>query len=313
MKSDPLPTPFILPGEPISARQLSQLARVASRNSPSPGGFVNGIFSLQAPVLSEGTQTVIQGGGSVSIKVVLIDTDIEGIDEVEPQDFLTASDITLTEDQEGWEKKFQEPPDDDLTENWVDDDRLNLHRFRRRKLRLKVYGSSPITGTLQTYSGEDDEIKLSTLASNEDDVYNGDTITITDGTGEGQTRTILDFIGSSRVATVDSPFDPETDNTSVYAITSSRDLALDYETVEDAVNERLIIRYKYIDVWYDDRKPFYVGEYTRADYPDFDENEAFPPEGLPEGFLNRKFRGIVVNGVLVTILCKPLPAPELPD
>jgi hypothetical protein len=82
---------------------------------------------------------------------------------------------------------------------------------------------------------------------------------------------------------------------------------------EEEGDERKIVRYATTSVKYDDGKPFNVGQYTRADYPDFPENDIFPPAGLPEGFLKRKYRGIAINGVLITALCKMLPPPELPE
>lgn len=65
--------------------------------------------------------------------------------------------------------------------------------------------------------------------------------------------------------------------------------------------------------YYDDGADFLVGEYTRSDYPDFDENEIFPPAGLPEGFLNKRYRAVAVNGTIMTIFCEVLSPPPLPD
>lgn len=62
------------------------------------------------------------------------------------------------------------------------------------------------------------KIILSSDASGEDDVYNGMQIEITAGSGEGQTRIITDYAGATRVASVDSTWDTNPDNTSEYHI-----------------------------------------------------------------------------------------------
>lgn len=176
------------------------------------------------------------GGGSGDVKIVLIDADIPGIEEANPGDYWEEADIDLGEDDD-WEVKFQDPPDDDLTANWVSG--LNRWRYDRVQVDLKYYQS-------------DDE-----------------------------------------------------------------DSSLAYSVIDDEANERKIVRYATTSVWYDDGKPFLVGKYTRADYPDFDESTEFPSDeeggDLPLGFLNRRYRGIAINGVLITASCKVLPAPELPD
>ena len=75
-------------------------------------------------------------------------------------------------------------------------------------------------------------------------------------------------------------------------------------------------------VFYDDGKAFKVGEYKKIDYPDYPEDEVFPPDGTgtydeaPEGFFNRRYRMIAVrddedNWILVTGLCQVVPAPSL--
>lgn len=253
------------------------------------------------------------GGGSstpVNIKIVLIDADIPGIDEAAPQDLLETADIPLGSGEETWDVFFQDPPDDDYAENLVDN--LNLWRYKRLKLTLKYFEDGDAeTGTAE--AGASTTITLEDgLASTTDDYYIGDMITIASGTGSGQSKEITDYVGSTRVATVESAWSTNPSTDSVYQITSTADRTLAYTVIDDADNDRKIVRYATTDVRYDDGKPFLVGEYQRSDYPDFPENDVFPPEGLPEGFLNRRFRGIVIGGVLVTILCKPLPAPELP-
>lgn len=72
--------------------------------------------------------------------------------------------------------------------------------------------------------------------------------------------------------------------------------------------------YATVTIFYDDGDDFKVGKYTRADYPDYDPEAPWPPPDVtdPDVFFKRRFRGITINGVLVTILCKMLPAPPLP-
>jgi hypothetical protein len=67
-----------------------------------------------------------------------------------------------------------------------------------------------------------------------------------------------------------------------------------------------------VPIFYDDGKTFEVGKYTRQDYPSYNENLTFPPTGLTANFLHKKWRGIAINSVLVTTMCKVLPAPALP-
>jgi hypothetical protein len=201
------------------------------------------------------------GGGGATIRIVLIDADIDGITEADPQDILTDSDVELGEDEEGWSIVFQDPPDDDYGENHVDD--LNLLRYRRVKVALKYYKTTDITGTAQTGSTST-TLKLASGASSDNDFYNGDTITITGGTGSGQTKTISDYVGSTRVATVDSAWSTTPDNTSQYTITSSRNSALAYDVIDDSANDRKVVRYATTDVWYDDGKPFLGGGSRRS-------------------------------------------------
>lgn len=63
-------------------------------------------------------------------------------------------------------------------------------------------------------------ITLDTGASATDDIYNGSTIEITGGTGSGQTRVIDDYVGTTKVATVDSAWDTQPDNTSTFTVSS---------------------------------------------------------------------------------------------
>jgi hypothetical protein len=115
-----------------------------------------------------------------------------------------------------------------------------------------------------------------------------------------------------RAATAD---DPGVDEGEMILATTITD---DPGTV-DPGDERKIVRYATISVFYDDGMPFTVGEYTRADYPDYPESEVFPPDGtgtfeeLPVGFLKKRYRGIAINNVLITSLCKALSPPALPE
>jgi hypothetical protein len=264
-------------------------------------------------------------GGAVNVQVVLIDKDIllvddepKGVTEADPADILTEGDIPLTEDQvtDEYTVVFQEPPDSDYTQNTVTE--LNLYRYKRVQVDLKLYENlSSVTGTARASASS--TVMLAESASSVDNFYTGETITINVGTGAGQTRDITYYAGSTQVATVSPAWDSgqEPDVTSTYTINSGSTAFLDHTIIDDAENTRLIVRYKTISVWYDDGKPFLVGKYKRSDYPDYPENEAFPPDGTgtyaeqAEGFFNRKFRGIVIGGVLITALCKPLPPPEL--
>lgn len=286
-------------------------------DEPGIKRVIAGVRKVERMPASSGLRTRKKGddpgGGttsvSVNIKIVLIDADIEGVLEADPQKILTDTDVEEVLGT-GNAIVFQDPPDDDYDLNQVDD--LNLWKYRRTKVSLKVYESAAAEiGTAQ--DGDTSEITLATEASSEDDFYAGDIITLTSGTGSGQSKTITDYDGTTKVATVESAWSTDPDNTTEYSITSSKNLSLAYTTIDDSENNRVIVRYSTIDVWYDDGKPFVVGEYQRADYPDYPENDAFPPEGLPEGFLNRRYRGIVINGVLITALCRVLPAPELPE
>jgi hypothetical protein len=66
------------------------------------------------------------------------------------------------------------------------------------------------------------EIILSVTETGVDNFFVGDEISLTGGTGKGQRRTILSYNGTTKVATVDSPFDPLPDATSTYSIFHTR-------------------------------------------------------------------------------------------
>jgi hypothetical protein len=67
-------------------------------------------------------------------------------------------------------------------------------------------------------SGTSITIELPSGASSINDFYNERIIKITAGTGTGQTRTITDYVGTTRIATVDSTWGTNPDNTSVFII-----------------------------------------------------------------------------------------------
>ena len=74
-----------------------------------------------------------------------------------------------------------------------------------------------ITGTAQ--NGASTTITLAASSSAVSGYYAGATISITSGTGSGQTKTITAYNGSTKVATVDSDWTTNPNNTSVYSIT----------------------------------------------------------------------------------------------
>lgn len=71
-------------------------------------------------------------------------------------------------------------------------------------------------GTAQ--AGAAGSITLASGASSTDDYYNNSAVAIVSGTGAGQTRKITDYTGSTRVATVDTNWVTNPDNTSVYQV-----------------------------------------------------------------------------------------------
>lgn len=86
---------------------------------------------------------------------------------------------------------------------------------------------------------------------------------------------------------------------------------------------RQIIQYVTTDVFYDDAKGFELDEdYNREDYPDYPEDEVFPPDGTgtyaiqPPNYLKKGYPGICNKDetggwVLETILCRALEPPPL--
>jgi hypothetical protein len=76
-------------------------------------------------------------------------------------------------------------------------------------------------------SATDGTITLSAEASAIDDTYNEMLIEITAGTGSGQVRKIIDYNGTTKVATVESNFNPQPDATSIYRIDTAVTLICD--------------------------------------------------------------------------------------
>ena len=67
-------------------------------------------------------------------------------------------------------------------------------------------------------AGASTTITLAAGESATDDFFNGMLVRITGGTGSGQVRRITDYVGSTKVATVDSAWATNPDNTSTYRI-----------------------------------------------------------------------------------------------
>ena len=66
--------------------------------------------------------------------------------------------------------------------------------------------------------GAASSITLNTLASGDDDAYNGQIVFVKSGTGEDQARIVIDYNGTTKVATVDAPWDTVPDSTSAYVM-----------------------------------------------------------------------------------------------
>lgn len=71
-------------------------------------------------------------------------------------------------------------------------------------------------GTAQ--AGASGTITLQSGASSTNDYYNNAVVVITGGTGAGQSRQITDYVGSTRVASVDTNWVTNPDNTSTYIV-----------------------------------------------------------------------------------------------
>lgn len=297
------------------------LVSVASGSIPIlSGNKISGTGNQELTVLLGSTGG--GGGAAVDMKFVLIDEDIPSIQEADPSKRLADADITLTpaEVSDGYTVVFQDPPDADYDVNHVAG--LDVWAYRRQQVTLKYFADdgTPHAGTARTGSTST-TIKLASTASVVANYYRGDTIATTAGTGSGQTRTISSYNGTTQVATVSAAWSVTPDNTTQYEITSSLDKQLATSIIDDAGHEppRKVVRYATMSVYYDDGKPFTVGQYSRADFPSYPEDEVFPPDGtgtyetVPAAYLNKRYRGIAIDGVLVTALCKQLPPPALTE
>jgi hypothetical protein len=72
------------------------------------------------------------------------------------------------------------------------------------------------TGTAQAGAGSTITLRSGSVATNS--FYNGETVFLSGGTGVGQTRTIVGYVGSTKVATVNTAWATNPDNTSTYDI-----------------------------------------------------------------------------------------------
>jgi hypothetical protein len=312
--------PEIKRGDPITAKYLNQLGDSARRVLRSVGTFGNDDLQLQAPVQGGTTTSGGTTTTAASLKIVLIESSITGVKEYDPQKILTVDDIELTgpEISAGYTVVLQDPPnDDDYDANHVDS--FNLEAYKRTKLRLKVYtvDSPQNSGTAQ--GGSDNTIVLGSDASAVDGFYIGDLITLSnDSSG-----IVLLYDGATQTATMETDWGTNpTAGVTTYDVITLDDLRLAYVVKDDQTDvsigdPRKIVQFVFITVYYDDDEDFTVGEYHLDDYPDYPENEAFPPDGSgtyqeeDDSFFNERFRGIVSNNVLVTSMCKRLPPRKL--
>ncbi len=280
------------------------------------------------------------GGAATDIRIVLIDKDIDpgaledGRDSDHPSAILDEDHFVLTNDEVESDTvvTFQDPvPDDDTNYNDNIVGSLNLWAYERKSVDLKYYHTPSKTqmtsGTAQD-GGTSTSIKLADGASTMDDRYNNAYVTVTDLLGAQQTRKITSYVGSELTATVSSAWDITPDSSYTYVIEmyepgydpDKTKLTLATVAIDDPDHDppRKIVRYATTSVIYDDDKIFPLEEYIRDDYPDYPENELFPPDGTgtyeetPDGFFKKRYRGIAINGVLITALCKELPPPIIP-
>lgn len=90
------------------------------------------------------------------------------------------------------------------------------------------------SGTAQ--GGATATITLATGAASNDDLHIGNMIELTGGTGAGQSRVITDYNGTTKVATVDSNWVVQPDNTTTYAIRGQGLIGLTSAQVSAAVD-----------------------------------------------------------------------------
>jgi hypothetical protein len=272
----------------------------------------------------------VSSGGSADIKIVLLDDDIDpGIAEDDPPSEFQASDFP----DGGLTVVLQDPPDDDPTANLQDT--LNAWAYERKVLTLKYFhrpSKTVITTGTKQGSGAD-TLVLEDGAFSEDGELDGLTIVVTGESGAyREIGTITDSDFDSMTVTVTPAWSPTPTGFGDYSYSVERrdpgyaeeddgtpknKLVLATETVDlpDGSDTTRVARYATTTVYYDDGQPFKVGSYGRADYPDYDENSPWPPDSVedPDTFFKKRYRGIAVEGILITDFCKELPPPALPE
>lgn len=246
------------------------------------------------------------GGGSAEIQIVLIDQDISGSFDFDPYDTINSGNTSLPD---GHTIIFQDPPDDNYNLNNVSG--LNLFSYKPKILDLKYYQEITTATTGIVAGATTGTITLATGSSTVNNFYYGDTITITSGLASGQSRTIVHYSGSNYIATLNSGWDGSSPVAGLGTYSISSTIYEKLVTTEITSGTTHIYRYATIPVIYDDGKDFLLGEYARSDYADYPENASFPPTGLPTNYLKKRKRGIVIEGRLITALCKDLPPPDI--
>lgn len=112
----------------------------------------------------------------------------------------------------------------------------NVNASTGKQLRTIALNTGVIyTGTAPSQAGMTTTgIKLDAGASATDQIYQWDVISLIDGTGAGQSAIIISYNGITKVATVDSPWTVQPDNTSVFEITPTAQVrVISYETGQD--------------------------------------------------------------------------------
>lgn len=276
------------------------------------------------------------GGSStpVDIKIALIDKDIEGVYFDDPVGTMTTGDVAVTaEEQEaGIRIIFQNPATGDI--DLYNYDFLNVFPYERRQLKLKYFyepTKTVIADGITTSGGNSNWVQLDEFAGSQDNMYKNmwlRTYDLEEDDDPYQLQKIVSYSGATKIAYVTTSFNPPLHTGTMWEI-SQRDfgyrevsgvalkrhlLKTEIEDIPGTTGDPLtrVVRYATIDVNYDDREGFKVGEYKRTDYPDYDDFADWPPTGLPTGFLNRKWQAIIINNVFDVRLCKVLPPPPLP-
>lgn len=110
----------------------------------------------------------------------------------------------------------------------------NVNNSSGKQLRTISPGSSDIIRTGTAQAGGASTITLDAGASAVNQAYQFDIISITSGTGAGQSKYITNYVGSTKVATVNSAWSSNPDNTSVFEITpTSVSQVISYATGQD--------------------------------------------------------------------------------